>query len=189
MKYILHILGIFTLALVFIAVVLPSKVSAQSCDATTVGQCLDNKKCIKTTETNDEGVPVTTYRLSGDCGGSAVIGRVTEPKGLAKFNWASETDSKIGLISFFSILIKLASIIAGIWVMFNFIMAGWLYIASDGDAGAHAKVNEKLTYSIIGILIIVAAYTIAGILSLLLFGDALFILSPTVTTIQTISTP
>jgi hypothetical protein len=163
--------------------------AAATCDATTVGQCLDNKVCIKTVEVNEMNVEVASYRLSGDCGGSAVFGRVSEPKGLAKFNWASETPDRIGIISFASLLLNLAAIIAGIWVMFNFIFAGWLYIISEGDAGTHAKVNEKITFSVIGILVIVAAYTIAGVLSLLFFGDALFILSPTLTTIQTVGTP
>ncbi len=184
-KFISSIIGCAVFIFAVVGAFTPATVRAQGCDATTVGQCLDNRICSEFAD--NDGNPV--YGPGRNCGAAAVFGRVTAPKGLAGFNYASGADSKIGLISFFSLLLKLASIIAGIWVMFNFIMAGWLYIASDGDAGAHAKVNEKLTHSIIGILIIVAAYTIAGILSLLLFGDALFILSPTVTTIQTISTP
>lgn len=168
------------------SVVAPPTVFALECNEQNLGVCIDNRVCSK--DADQDGNII--YGPGRDCGGSATFGRVQPPKGLSGFNYSATGDvSGIGLVSFISQLIKLATIVAGVWVMFNFLSAGWLYITSEGDAGAHTKVSEKLTFSLIGILVVVAAYTIAGILSLLLFGSATFILNPTLTTIQTIGTP
>ncbi len=106
-----------------------------------------------------------------------VFGEVTAPQGVAQYNDAAGA-SGIGLILFISNMIKFGAVIAGIWVLFNFITAGYEYITSAGDTGAHKKVQEKLTTSVIGLVLIVTAYTIAGLLGLIIFGDASYILNP-----------
>lgn len=112
-----------------------------------------------------------------------VFGTIEPPPGVDKYNTAAGAGG-IGLILFFSNLIRFATVIAGIWVFVNFILAGWIYITSSGDTGAHKKVSEKLTMSVMGIMIIVGAYTVAALLGLVIFGDAKYILSPTLKGIQ-----
>jgi hypothetical protein len=113
-----------------------------------------------------------------------VFGRINAPAGVDKYNAQAVGAGGIGLMLFVSNLISLSTIIAGIWVFINFIMAGWIYITSSGDSAAHKKVGEKLTMSVMGIVIIVAAYTITALISLIVFGDAKYILSPTLKGIQ-----
>lgn len=117
----------------------------------------------------------------------SVFGQIEAPMGVADLNeQAGAASNNIGLMIFISNMIKLASVIAGIWVLFNFIMAGFTYITANGDSGAYAKIGEKLALSASGLLLIVAAYTIAGILGLLIFGDATYIINPQIpTAIQT----
>jgi hypothetical protein len=104
-----------------------------------------------------------------------VFGNVTPPPGVAAYDAQA---GGIGLVLFASNLIRLGTIIAGIWVFFNFITAGYEYITAAGDTGSHKKVQEKLTMSVMGLVIIVMAYTVAGVLGLIIFGDASYILNP-----------
>ena len=102
-----------------------------------------------------------------------VFGKIDAPAGVTELNAEAGKDNNyIGLLKFISNMIKFASIVAGIWVMFNFIFAGFTYVSSSGDSSAYAKIGEKLSLSVTGLLLIVAAYTIAGIISLLIFGNA-----------------
>ena len=180
---------ISTLAIHSIFMIFPPMTSAQVCNETTVNQCIDGNKCIA-----QEILGSIQYIKGPKCGGSAIVGEVQPPGGIRTLNAAGNPSdpsgyNSIGLIFFLSQLLRLATIVAGIWVMFNFIFAGLIYVSSNGDAAAHGKVSEKITYSVIGILIIVVAYTLAAIVSLLFFGDASYILSPTLVTIQDVQTP
>ena len=107
---------------------------------------------------------------------TSTFGTIEAPEGVKNFNTASP--SGIGLILFISNIIKLATIVAGIWVFFNLISAGFDYVTSAGDSGMHNKVREKITMSIIGLILIVGAYTITAIISFVLFGKPGFILNP-----------
>lgn len=106
----------------------------------------------------------------------SVFGTIQAPAGVAQYNAAA--GGGIGLVTFISNLIRVATVIAGIWVMINFIMAGWAYITGSGDSKAHSDASAKMTYSMIGLAVIVGAYTIAALVGLIFFGDASYIINP-----------
>lgn len=106
-----------------------------------------------------------------------IFGTINAPAGVEQYNDSAE--SKIGVILFASNMLRFATVIAGIVVMANFIMAGWIYITSNGDSAAHGKVSSKLTTSVIGLMLIVGSYTIAALIGLIIFGDVSYILNPT----------
>lgn len=106
----------------------------------------------------------------------SIFGVIEAPTGVDKLN--AQSESGIGLILFVSNIIKLITIIAGVWTMFNFIFAGFNYVTDNGKSGSMEKIGEKLTMSVIGLAIIVASYTIAAVIGLILFGDATFIINP-----------
>lgn len=112
---------------------------------------------------------------------TSIFGRIEAPPGVKSFNdqitVAGGADNGIGLFIFASNAIKIATVIAGLYVLFNFITAGFDYITA-GDTKANQKVREKLTYSILGLVLIVAAYTVIAVISLLLFGRPDYILNP-----------
>ncbi len=81
---------------------------------------------------------------------------------------------------FVSNILQFATLAAGLWTLFNFVLAGYTYITSSGDSSAHGKVKDKITMSVLGIVIIVASYTAAGIIGLVFFGRADYILNPTI---------
>ena len=112
----------------------------------------------------------------------SVIGRVDEPKGVELINIEAGAGN-IGILLFFSKFIQVITVIASIWVVINVILAAFKYLTGGGKADTHAKVKDTLTMSIIGLIIIVSTYTIAGLIGLVFFGDASYILNPTITEI------
>ena len=93
-----------------------------------------------------------------------------------------QEESGIGIIVFISNVIKLLAVVAGLMVMFNFIIAGFTYITAGEDPGKIEKIGSKLTMSVVGLAIIVASYTIAALIGLLLFKDPTYIINPQIPT-------
>ncbi|HCC84187.1 MAG TPA: hypothetical protein DEP87_00670 [Candidatus Pacebacteria bacterium] len=110
-----------------------------------------------------------------------IFGIIEKPAGVAAYDAQLGASNGLGLMIFFSNGIRLITIVAGLWTFVNFILAGFTYITASGDSSATKKVYDKITMSVVGLAIIVASYTLAGMVSLLLFGDATFILQPALT--------
>jgi len=106
-----------------------------------------------------------------------VTGQIKAPQGVNRFS-DSANPNEIGILNFFNALLQLATIIAGLYVLLNIILAGYEYITSSGDSSAHGKVREKITNSVLGLILIAVSYTIVAVLGLLFFGSAKFFLEP-----------
>ena len=76
------------------------------------------------------------------------------------------------LIKFLNNVISLITVVAGIWTVFNFISAGYIYLNSNNQPQKLTDAGNKILQSVIGLAIVAAAYTIAGILGFILFKDA-----------------
>jgi hypothetical protein len=113
------------------------------------------------------------------------FGNIAEPPGVRELNqqvWLAgggeNYAGSIGIFLFISRLLQLFTVVAGLILFFNFIISGYTYLTSEGSPKAHEQVRNRITYSVIGIILIVCAYTITALLSLIFFGDATFILNP-----------
>jgi hypothetical protein len=104
-------------------------------------------------------------------------GGISPPPGVASFG-AGECE--IGILVFASALIKLITVVAGIWSLFNLVFAGFKYITAANDVKAVETAWQSIYMSLIGLIIIVSAFTITAIVSFLLFGNPTFILNPTI---------
>ncbi|MDQ5950948.1 MAG: hypothetical protein QG639_225 [Patescibacteria group bacterium] len=180
---------LWSLAIVFVGMVTSSNaVFAQydfrdGCES--LGQCIDNRKCVVVETIIDMDVRTDIVGLSTEpnCNASE-IGGVKAPPGVARFdrsiinNGGNAGTQNIGIILFISNLLKVFAIIAGIWAMFNLIMGGYVFITSAGDAGATEKVRTSITMTVIGLAIIAGGYIIAALVGALMFGDPNFILQP-----------
>lgn len=111
-------------------------------------------------------------RLIADA--SAAFGTIEPPQGVAAYN----TGADIGILIFLTRIIQLIFVVAGIWVIYNIISAGFIYLGSEGDPKAHSKVKDQITMSVIGLLIIVSAYGFASLIGLIFFNNPTFILNP-----------
>jgi hypothetical protein len=103
-----------------------------------------------------------------------VLGPIDPPQGVKEYN----IDGNIGIINFSSSILRVVTIGAGVWVMFNIFIAGFKLVTGFGNTKMFEEARDQITWSIIGLVIIALAYTIAGIAGLLLFGKADFIINP-----------
>ncbi|MBI3443114.1 hypothetical protein HY008_00380 [Candidatus Woesebacteria bacterium] len=60
-----------------------------------------------------------------------------------------------------SITIGLISAVAGIWFIFNVITGALQIIGSEGDKGALENARRKITYGIIGIVVVIGGMFVA----------------------------
>lgn len=105
----------------------------------------------------------------------SVFGPIEAPPHVEKYGGGPEGG---GLIIFLSNFIKILMVVAGLFAFLNLILAGWAYISSSGDPEKVANATQKITFSVIGLLVVVASFTLAGIFGFILFGDASAIINP-----------
>jgi len=121
----------------------------------------------------------TFTKLSSSALFAGVFGEVNDPAGVSQYN--VQAGGNIGIIIFASNIIRVFTIVTGIIVMFNFVRAGFDFIIHSDDTGTQAKVKDRITMSVIGLVIIAAAYTAAALIGLIFFGNAGYILNPVFT--------
>jgi hypothetical protein len=113
----------------------------------------------------------------GTIDSESIFGTLETPPGVDKIQ-ETQAPGDIGLLVFISRLIRIGTVISGLWTVGNLLLAGYTYASSKGDAAAHTKVRDIITLSAVGLMIIITSYTIAGVLGLLLFNDATYIINP-----------
>ena len=109
---------------------------------------------------------------------ASTFGTVTNP--LAKVG-SGYSDVSTGLPNFISNTIKVLFIAGGIYAFFNFIFAGFTYMTANGDKQKLENAISSINMSLLGLVVMVAASIITGIISFLLYGDAGAILKPIIT--------
>jgi len=94
------------------------------------------------------------------------LGTIGEGPGLGPFSNLPEPTSVISKI--ISIAIGVMTIGAGIFFLFQVIIAGYNYLSAGGDAKLIETAGKKITNAIIGLLIVVVAYAFLSLLGTLL---------------------
>lgn len=110
----------------------------------------------------------------------SIFGEIENP--ITKINPdASQYESVTsGLPLFISNLLRLITIGAGIFALFNFIAAGLNYITAGGDEQKIQNSWSMILNSIYGLVIIAVSFVLTGVISYILFQDATVILKPTI---------
>ena len=85
-----------------------------------------------------------------------------------------------GLPSFISNVVTIIFAAGGLWAFFNLMIAGFSYISAGGDEKKIAAATNSINMSLIGLIIMVGAAAVTGIISYLLFGSATAILAPSI---------
>ncbi|MDR0462981.1 MAG: hypothetical protein LBG64_02050 [Pseudomonadales bacterium] len=130
-------------------------------------------------------VAVTSFNLMSILMSSfthASIGTLEPTPGLTGaggFGTISGPGDTGGPIELVNIVLGILTIIAGIALLFNIILAGIKIITGAGKPGILAENSKRILFSIAGLALIFAAYIIVGLVSFILFGDTDFILNPT----------
>ena len=84
------------------------------------------------------------------------------------------------LLNYLSTFLKVGAVVAGVWVLINVILGAYTYLTGSGDAQTHQKARQWIINSVVGIVLIVLAYTIMAIIGTLFFGDPDIFINPTI---------
>jgi|GEM_PF-1903502 len=136
------------------------------CDVRTCpGECpykvktqLDESQCYCSDSQQYQGVSL------GKIEGWGVLGEI-----INKIESPGHVDPAAGLLAqVISAAVGLITIVAGIWFMLQFLLGGFSWITSSGDKNKVQEAQHKITNSIIGLTIVVAAYAVANLISKIL---------------------
>ena len=87
-----------------------------------------------------------------------------------------------GLGKFINLFIQLLIIGAGVYALFNFILAGYGFLSAGDDAGKMAGAWSKIYQSVLGLAVAAGSIVLAAIFGWLLFRDTNALLQPTIIT-------
>lgn len=105
-----------------------------------------------------------------------VVGNITLPSGIP---------SEIGKTGdFVSAIVRFFIIVAGLFTLWQFLSGGFTFITAGGDKSKIQESTNKITMSIVGLLVIAVSFIIIAIISQLLFGDFTAILIPKFKSVQ-----
>lgn len=110
-------------------------------------------------------------------GSNPVFGTVSPPDALDRFG---TVDTGIGAL--LSILTGVLMMGAGIYALFNFILAGYGFMSADNDPGKIQTAWAKIYQTIIGLAFTGGAFVLASIVGKLLFNDWNALTSPVIPT-------
>ena len=110
---------------------------------------------------------------------SEIVGTIDNPLPSPYKNLIGTTaGSSGGLILFFTNVIRLVFLAAGLYSFLNFIIAGYMYMSAGGDAKYLGLAWARIWQSLLGLTIVVGSFALAALFGYVFFGDAGYILNP-----------
>lgn len=132
-------------------------ISAQTTGATCIQTCV-----------NRGGTP---YECAASCGvntsTSGSFGEVKPPPGVINFGNLTAG----GPTTFLNNIIKTLIVIAGIYSLFNFVLAGYGFLSANSDPKKIEQAWAKISQTIIGLAFTAGAFVIAALVGQIIFGD------------------
>lgn len=110
-------------------------------------------------------------------GANQVFGTVQAPDALDRFGTVNT-----GIGALLSILTGVLMMGAGIYALFNFVLAGYAFMSADNDPGKVQAAWAKIYQTIIGLAFTGGAFVLASIVGKLLFNDWNALTSPIIPT-------
>jgi hypothetical protein len=107
------------------------------------------------------------------------VGTVPPPAGLEKFS--GNPGTAIGTLIQYVIWILIVG--AGIYALFNFILAGYAFMSAGDDPKKMAGAWAKISQTVLGLAVAAGAFVLAAIFGALIFGRWDFILNPSIPTL------
>lgn len=103
-----------------------------------------------------------------------IIGPIPLPSPLANFGDIEDKGPGIFLNRILIVLV----IFAGIYSVFNLVLAGYAFLSAGDDPKKVAGAWQKIWQTLLGLAFAAGAFVLAAIFGQLIFGDATAILSP-----------
>lgn len=95
-----------------------------------------------------------------------IFGKIDKP-----IRYEGLDDPSSGLIFFLTNVINFIIILAGIFTLVNFVSAGYGYLTGAGDPQKTANAGKKILQSLLGLVIVAAAFVIAALIGRILFDN------------------
>lgn len=108
------------------------------------------------------------------------FGPIDKPQGVTTYGDFNAPNG--GIIFLMNNLLKLAIVIAGLFTLINFIIAGYTFFSAGGDSKKITEATAKIWQSIIGLLIVAGSFLLAAIVGWLIFRNGGAIINPTIYT-------
>ncbi len=86
---------------------------------------------------------------------------------------AANTATGIQLNKLLSTVVGIMTVIAAIWFIIQFIVAGFQWIQSGGEKNNLEQARDKITNSLIGLIIVVSAWIVMGVIGKIVGLDIL----------------
>lgn len=78
------------------------------------------------------------------------------------------------------LVLNVLIIVAGIYALFNFILAGYAFLSAGDDPKQIQSAWAKIYQSIIGLIFAAGSLVLAALFGQLIFGDAMFLIRPSI---------
>jgi hypothetical protein len=111
-----------------------------------------------------------------------IFGTITNPFKELNSQWLDVQSGPTGLVGFLNLIIKTVMVVAGLFAVFNIIIAGYLFMTGGGDPKNISKAWMKISWTLVGLFFVVASVALAALFGWLVFGDPSIILSPKIYT-------
>lgn len=108
------------------------------------------------------------------------FGTISAPSAVSKY--ASDPGTGIG--NLIQTIIWILIVVAGVYSLVNFILAGYAFLSAGDDPKKVAGAWAKIWQTALGLLVAAGAFVLAKIFGQLIFGDPNFMTNPTITPIQ-----
>lgn len=87
-----------------------------------------------------------------------------------------------GLGIFINTILRLLVVVAGVYTVFNIVLAGYAFLSAGDDPKKIGGAWSKIWQSILGFVVAAGALVIAAIVGWVFFGDPYFLVSPKIPT-------
>lgn len=114
---------------------------------------------------------------TGGDASQTVFGNINNPLA-SGYGDLTKSGNNAGLIGLVNNLVALITVLAGLFVLVNFVLAGYIYLSANGQPQKIAEAGNKILQSVIGLAIVAAAYIIAALIGKILFNNPDIFLQP-----------
>ncbi|MFC1646964.1 hypothetical protein ACFL1A_01640 [Patescibacteria group bacterium] len=85
-----------------------------------------------------------------------------------------------GVTALLTNVLRFVFVAAGIYALFNFVIAGYQYMMAAGDTKKLSSAWDRIWQTIMGLVIVAGSFVLAALIGFLVFGDAGYILNPVI---------
>ncbi len=104
------------------------------------------------------------------------IGQIIQPEPLDVFGTVQ--GGAIGVL--LNLVFNLLLVVAGIYALFNFILAGYMFLSAGDDPKKIEGAWAKIYQSVIGLLVAAGSLVLAAVFGQIIFDNPKFLISPVI---------